>query len=88
EIIPSRKKNVERRLIHLSREYLYDKKYFYLVVYVSPVKNQVEILGERYNSNERAKFAALPSLLQRPFTFTPVRILSVSLVEPVIFYNI
>ncbi|XP_035224963.1 GPI inositol-deacylase-like isoform X2 [Stegodyphus dumicola] len=88
EIIPSRKKNVERRFIHLSREYLYVKKYFYLVVYVSPVKNQVEILGERYNSNERTKFATLPSLLQRPFTFTPVRILSISLVEPVIFYNI
>ncbi|GBN79637.1 GPI inositol-deacylase [Araneus ventricosus] len=47
----------------------------------------VDILGERYNSNDRTKHIKLPSLIQRMLS-PPVRLLSVSLPEQSVFYSI
>ncbi|XP_071042938.1 GPI inositol-deacylase isoform X4 [Parasteatoda tepidariorum] len=87
QIIPSKSKKGERRMIVVDSEELKDKKYLYLLVYITPLDSQVDIIGERFNSNLRSKNIELPSLIQRFFK-PPVRLLSVSLPEQSIFFNI
>ncbi|KAF8770695.1 GPI inositol-deacylase like protein [Argiope bruennichi] len=87
EIIPNKSKKSQRRHINLSAQYLQEKKYPYILIYITPVDSQIDILGERYNSKDRTKYIKLPSLIQRMFT-PPVRLLSVSLPEQSVFYNI
>ncbi|GIY67579.1 GPI inositol-deacylase [Caerostris extrusa] len=47
----------------------------------------IDILGERYNSNDRTKYVKLPSVIHRAFS-PPVKMLSISLSEQSVFYNI
>ncbi|CAL1282554.1 unnamed protein product [Larinioides sclopetarius] len=87
EIIPNKSKKSQRRHINLSAQYLLEKKYPYILIYITPVDSQVDILGERFNSIDRTKHIKLPSLIQRMFS-PPVRLLSVSLPEQSVFYNV
>ncbi|GFT89398.1 uncharacterized protein TNCV_4386851 [Trichonephila clavipes] len=52
-----------------------------------PMGEGVDILGERYNTADRTKYAKLPSVIHRLFS-PPSKILSVSLPEQSIFFNI
>ncbi|GFY57800.1 GPI inositol-deacylase [Trichonephila inaurata madagascariensis] len=87
EIIPNKGKKSQRRLINLDSQYLQEKKYPFILIYITPLDSQVDILGERYNTADRTKYAKLPSVLQRFFS-PPSKILSVSLPEQSIFFNI
>ncbi|XP_054720836.1 GPI inositol-deacylase-like [Uloborus diversus] len=89
EIIPSKSKTVERRMVHLNLEKLKKlKEYSYILIHVTPVNSPVEILGESYNHVERNKYFKLPTFTERLIPYSPLRILSVSLAEQNIFYNI
>ncbi|GIY26830.1 GPI inositol-deacylase [Caerostris darwini] len=87
EIIPSKKKKSQRRMINLHSPFLQEKKYPYILIYITPVDSQIDILGERYNSNDRTKYVKLPSVIHRAFS-PPVKMLSISLSEQSVFYNI
>ncbi|KAG8172287.1 hypothetical protein JTE90_004934, partial [Oedothorax gibbosus] len=88
EIIPTKSKKSERRIINLPSEELHKKQYSHILIHITPLDSQVDILGERYNSEQRTKHVDLPPLYSRFFLTPSVRLLAVSLPEQSVFYNV